>query len=119
MSRPEVVDFETFAAQRGASRQDIGDCGTHMSRASVSIKQTQRVAKRQWRRDDDLVARRDALRAEYMAALERGEIREPTQLERLMARAQGAPDLASTQAARRCLARRGIDFPPLEMEPQT
>lgn len=46
----------------------------------------------------------------YTKALENGEIREPTRIERLRATAKGHPDNASVQAARNILKKQGIDY---------
>ena len=53
--------------------------------------------------------RRQAIR-EYNALLASGEIQAPSKLQRLLATANGHPDNTSTQAARRLLRKRGIDW---------
>ena len=47
---------------------------------------------------------------EYNALLASGEIQAPSKLQRLLATANGHPDNASTQASRRLLRKRGIDW---------
>lgn len=47
---------------------------------------------------------------EYNALLASGEIQAPSKLQRLLATANGHPDNTSTQAARRLLRKRGIDW---------
>lgn len=54
--------------------------------------------------------RRAAAKAEYAALVSRGEVRPPTFLERALDAAKGHPDNSSTQAARRILAKKGIDW---------
>ena len=44
---------------------------------------------------------RNAIKAEYQKLLDKGEIRQPTRVERIIKAANGHPDLDSTQAARR------------------
>lgn len=56
--------------------------------------------------DDALIERRAELRKEYDAAVERGEVRPLTSMERVERKAAGHPDNASTQAAQRILEKR-------------
>jgi hypothetical protein len=65
---------------------------------------------RQAHEDHALICRRAELRKEFRALVALGEMREPTALEQRIATANGHPDLEATQAARRLLARRGIDW---------
>lgn len=106
LAEPKVMDFEQYAAARGASRQDIGDAGMHSPRGHVS-KAANRAADRvEEKRNAQLIAKRAALHVEYGEAVARGEIRPPTSKERLEATAAGHPDNPSVQAAQRALARR-------------
>ena len=50
------------------------------------------------------------MRQEYEAAVEAGDVRPPTRIERLKATANGHPDNASVQAARRILSKQGIPW---------
>ncbi|MDL2223101.1 hypothetical protein LJB98_03280, partial [Bacteroidales bacterium OttesenSCG-928-M11] len=54
--------------------------------------------------------RREELRKEYQKKVSRGEIRKPTREESLIKTANGHPDNEATQAARRVLDKRGIDW---------
>lgn len=102
-----VQTFEQFATANGAHRGDMGDAGTHKRSRRQSDKQWQRMLRPVNEQADALLARRDALRMQYAEAVERGDVRPPTRLERLQAAAAGHPDLPATQAARRILARMG------------
>lgn len=53
---------------------------------------------------------KQAARREYRQKVERGEIRPPTALEKALQAAQGNEESEQTQAARRLLAKRGIDW---------
>lgn len=53
---------------------------------------------------------KQAARREYRQKVERGEIRPPTALETALKVAQGNEESEQTQAARRLLAKRGIDW---------
>lgn len=54
--------------------------------------------------------KRDAARAEYRSLVEKGVIRDKTPIERRIVAAHGNPDNESTQAARRLLEKKGIDW---------
>jgi hypothetical protein len=99
------MTFEDYASEQGASRQDFGDAGLHMSSARFSRKQWDRKVQAQRRKDDALAARRVELRAEFARMLAAGEVREPTHLEKLRATAAGNPERGDVQAARRLLAK--------------
>ena len=104
---PQVLTFEQFATQRGASRQDIGEAGFHCGAAHIPKRARAAQMRRQNAKDDDLLRRRSELRAEYDRLCAAGEVRPPTHRERLEWAANGDPDKESTQAARRTLARLG------------
>lgn len=53
---------------------------------------------------------RKAARAEYRKLVESGKVRPPTEIERRLRVAQGNPGNKAVQAARRVLAKRGIDW---------
>lgn len=53
---------------------------------------------------------RKVARAEYNEKVKRGEIKKPTTTEKALKTAKGNEDLSATQAARRLLAKRGIDW---------
>lgn len=54
--------------------------------------------------------KRAAARREYEALVAAGKVRPPTKIEETLRTAHGHPDNASVQAARRVLAKRGIDW---------
>lgn len=103
----EVLDFETFAARKGASRQGFGDAGMHRRGERHSDKTWGRALKAQFDRDEKLAARREELRREYDLLVACEEIRPPSYLERLIETAKGHPDLATTQAAIRLCRKHG------------
>lgn len=107
---PHVIDFETFAAMRGASRLDYCHDGAispagHMPRANW-----RRVMQTVADRNADLAKRRSELWEEYQLMVAEGKVRQPTRIERLIEAANGHEDRAQTHAARRVLAKRGIDW---------
>ncbi|WP_146092686.1 hypothetical protein [Xanthomonas arboricola] len=103
-----VIDFDQYAAQRGASMADVGDSGAHKRGRRQSDKQWQRLLVAVEKRSDAVLARRSELLAEYERAVARGEIRPLNRIERLTSAANGHPDLASTKAAQRLLAKHRV-----------
>lgn len=101
-----IVDFETYATERGASRYDLGDAGLHKSTARMGRSTWKRNVLGQMKKDSALAARRAELLAEYDAEVSKGNIRPPAEKERLMAVAAGHDDNAAVQAARRLLEKR-------------
>lgn len=59
---------------------------------------------------NEYINAREKARAEYKALVDSGKIKPKTAIERALKRAQGHPDLQSTQAARRIAAKRGYDW---------
>lgn len=107
---PQVIDFETFATMHGASRLDYCDDGAvspagHMPKANWR-RQMRTLAER----SADLARRRDDLWDEYWRLVADGKVRPPSRIERLLEAANGHDDKAQTHAARRVLAKRGIDW---------
>jgi hypothetical protein len=103
---PRAVDFEQFAAEHSASRQDFGDAGLHRGRAGMPNAQRDRALARQDDQDRSLEQRRSDVRREYDAAVAGGEIRPLSSRERLEATAAGHPDNEATKAAQRALEKR-------------
>lgn len=54
--------------------------------------------------------KRANVKAEYKRLIDSGKIRDKTPIEKRLTTAHGHPDLQSTQAARRTLEKRGIDW---------
>lgn len=105
---PVALDFESFAAARGASRLSIGDAGLHNPAGHMPASNWRRLLDLQAKKDATLLGRRAELRVEYNALVMAGEIRPLTRRERLRARADGEGPAA--EAARRLLAK--LDDPP-------
>lgn len=107
---PQTLTFEQFAAQHGASRQDVGDAGNHRRGERHSDKTWARTLAIQRQRDEIWQARRDGLRAAYASAVRAGDIVAPSFFDRTLAVANGHPDRQDTQAARRLLVKKfGMD----------
>lgn len=100
---------EEYIASKGYGFSGIGEPALHKGKQKSANLQDKNV-ERQATKDKEYVARREELRKEYREKLEKGELREPTTVERLLKSANGNSDLESTQAARRSLKKRGIDW---------
>mgnify|MGYP001290364060 CR=1 FL=1 len=107
---PQVIDFETFAAMRGASRLDYCDDGAVSPAGHMPKSNWRRQMRTIAERNADLAQRRSELREEYQRLVAEGKVRPPTRIERLIEAANGHEDRAQTHAARRVLAKRGIDW---------
>lgn len=100
-AEPIVMSEESYLATNGASRQDFGDAALHRSSSNVGESAKRNAIERQSKKDSELAARREELRAEYQKKVAAGEMRPPTSKEENDRTAQGDPDSEATQAARR------------------
>src|SRR5690606_38018808 len=102
---PQVIDFEAFAAQRGASRLDYSDDGAvspagHMPQSNWRRQMTTRAE-----RNADLSQRRAELWEEYQRLITERKMRPPSRVEKLLEVANGNEDGAQSHAARRVLGK--------------
>ena len=108
----EAMNEETFLAQRGVSFATSGYCLDKL-RSNRQLR-TQRGKKRFEeecnRAEAKYQQKRAEAKAEYASLVEKGVIRPETPLEARIRTAHGHEDLAATHAARRLLAKKGIDW---------
>lgn len=108
---PKVMSEETYLGERGLAF--IVD-DYMLDKMRLPHGETQRQQKRREsesiRSSNEYHKKRQAAIAEYQAAVAKGEIRPLTTIERAIITARGHEDNAATQAARRILAKRGIDW---------
>lgn len=104
-----VMTEEEYIASKGYGFSGIGDVALHKGKQRTSEQQDKAV-KSQAKKDKDYTERREMLRKEFRDKLAKGELREPNTIEKLQKAANGNPDNESTQAARRALQKRGIDW---------
>jgi hypothetical protein len=104
---PVVMDEESYLSQNGAGRGQIGEAALHRSSERKSEKTHRRQVEAQAQKDREIIVRRAELREEYRAKVAAGEIRPPSAKEEIIAKANGHPDNASVQAARRIAEKRG------------
>lgn len=107
---PQVIDFETFATMRGASRLDYCEDGAVSPAGHMPKSNWRRQMKTRADRNAELAKRRSELWEEYQRLVAEGKIRPPSRMEELLMIANGHEDRAQTHAARRVLAKRGIDW---------
>lgn len=106
--KPLVMDEETYLATHGASRFGIGEPALHKNIPYGNVRQ--KLIESQSKKDLELINKREQLRQEYKAKVAKGEIRPPTRVEKLLRQAQGMSELESVKAAKRLLAKMGIDW---------
>lgn len=106
-----VVSEEQHLAARGVSNV-ISDYTLDTTRLPHGETARQREARIKATLDNarEYQAKRDEARMEYRSLVDRGEFRAPTKIESMVRTAHGHPDNESVKAARRALAKRGIDW---------
>lgn len=93
-----VVDFETWAAEQGASRQGFGEPGLHKA-GHMSATAQRRAVKKMVDDDRELALWRETLRYQFEEMVAKGLIREPSRKEKLLELSKGHPDRKDVQAA--------------------
>jgi len=104
-----AITEEEYLASKGYGSQGIGEPALQKGKQKTS-KQQEKIVENQAAKDKEYTDKRKELRKEYRQKVDSGELREPTTVEKLIKVANGSPDLESTQAARRSLEKRGIDW---------
>lgn len=110
MTLPQIIDFETFATRHGASRLDYCEDGAVSPAGHMPKSNWRRQMRTLAERNAELAKRRSEAREEYQRLVAEGKVRPPSHIERLLEAANGHEDKAQTHAARRALAKRGIDW---------
>ena len=105
---PAVMDEEAYLSVNGAGRQGIGESAMHKNIGYGRPREE--LIKNQSLKDQELLAKREQLRQEYRDKVRAGELRPPTVTEQRILTANGHPDNPSVQAARRLLAKQGVDW---------
>lgn len=106
-----VMTEEEYLASKGVS-SPVSDY--MLDKTRIPHGETVSEKKRREREADKVRAeysqKREDARNEYQEKIANGELREPSTVEKLIKTANGMPELESTQAARRALKKRGIDW---------
>ncbi len=106
----QVMTEEEYLASKGYGAMGYSEPGLHKSSARVSQNTRDKQASQVMENAQEYDAKREELRQEYQAKVESGEIRKPTNVEKLLRTAQGHEDNQSVQSARKLLEKRGIDW---------
>ncbi len=102
--RIRVMSESEYLGSKGLNGT-FSDSGLHISNSSISAASRKRMLKSSLATSQAYEAKQEEARAEYQSLVSAGRMRSPTRIERLRKAARGHPDLESTQAARRLLAK--------------
>src|SRR5690606_41514234 len=105
---PQVIDFETFATLRGASRLNYCEDGAISPAGHMPKRNWRRVMRTVAERNADLAKRRSALWEEYQRLVAESKVRPPSRIEARLVIANGHEDTAPTHPAPRVLAKAAI-----------
>jgi hypothetical protein len=103
-----VETLAQFASRNGLVT--TADVDGHIHAGLRSKPQTKTYQRFYDKKLDELQTARDQTSAAYQDAIASGEVRGPSATERLIATANGHEDNSATQAARRVLEKRGINW---------
>ena len=109
-NEPQVMTEEEYLSSKGYGAMGYSEPGLHKSSARVSQNTRDKQASQVQEKAQEYDAKREELRKEYQEKLKSGEIRKPTNVEKLLRTAQGHEDNQSVQSARKLLEKRGIDW---------
>ena len=105
-----VMTEEEYLSSKGYSFMGYSEAGLHKGSKNESKRSRKQAVDLVQSRAQEYDEKRQELRKEYQAKLESGEIRKPTAIEKSLKVAQGLDERSDVQAARRTLAKRGIDW---------
>lgn len=106
----QVMTEEEYLASKGYGSMGYSEPGLHKTSARVSQNTRDKQAIQVMEKAEEYDAKREELRQEYQEKVKSGEIRKPTNVEKLLRTAQGHEDNQSVQSARKLLEKRGIDW---------
>ena len=104
-----VMTEEDYLSSKGYPASGFGEAALHKGVQKTARQQTKMV-ELQAEKDRNYAEVRESFRKEYKEKLDKGEIRKPTPIEIMISAAKGMPELESTQAARRALMKRGLEW---------
>ena len=107
---PLVMTEEEYLGSKGYSFMGYAEAGLHNSSQHVSKRGKKEAVNYVRDKAVEYDKKREELRQEYQEKVANGEIRKPTIVEQSLQTAQGMDDNPAVQAARRTLAKRGIDW---------
>ena len=95
-----VMTEDEYLASKGYGNSFYSEPALHKGIQKTSLQQD-RLLNIHIERSQKYSVERNAIKEEYQQLLDKGDIRQPTRVERIIKAANGHPDLDSTQAARR------------------
>lgn len=108
---PKVLSEDQFLAQNGAGFMEGAEPALHRTPGwKEGDKKRSKAAKKVLQDMTENDEKRKGLRKEYADKVAAGDIRPPSDVESLIHTAQGDEHMSSVQAARRVLAKRGINW---------
>lgn len=107
----EVISLDEFLGERGLS-MPVSDYLLDKVRFphGMTLRQRNRFEKEAEKVEQEYSAKRSAAIMEYRQLVAEGKIQEPSRVDILLRTANGHEDNPATHAARRALAKRGIDW---------
>jgi hypothetical protein len=111
-----LMTEEQYLESKGVGMSALGEFGAHRYPRRPSKSQERSVQKLLLQQQNEWQDMRDRLREEYRQKVQKGEIRPPSRVERLLQTARGMPENPSVQAARRILRGMGLWNDEMERE---
>ncbi len=109
LKQPQKMTEEQYLSRNGAGFMNGSEPALHRQ-PNKAVNAQKNDVKRTMQSMDENNARRATLRQEYQQKVASGEITAPTRNELLIEKANGLPELESTQAAQRLLTKQGIEW---------
>jgi len=99
----EVATEEDYLAARGCGMSGLGEFSLHRYPRRLSGSAQKAATRVLVQGMENWQSRRDQLRNEYRERVAKGEVRQPTRMEKLTRIASGDPENSAVQAAKRIL----------------
>ncbi|WP_212124767.1 hypothetical protein [Bacteroides pyogenes] len=105
----KVLTEEEYLSIKGYGMQGIGDVAMHKGKQRT-LRQQNRITDKYLNDIRSYSSKREQLRQEYRALVNKGKITPPSNIERLFRTSRGNSDNESVRAARRVLEKHGYDW---------
>jgi hypothetical protein len=106
----KLMDQDEYLARKGVEHFNWADDKIRSNRMKTTQSGEERFHKQYNQAEVKYTANRNKAISEYNELVKSGKVRARTQPEKIFRSAQGHPDNRSTQAARRMLAKHGVDW---------
>lgn len=111
ISPTPVMTEDEYLASKGYRNSFYSESALHKE-IQETAGQQEKLLNFNIERSKKYLTERAAIKKEYQSLLDRGEIRQPTRVERIIKAANGYPELESTRAARRIALAESISWQP-------